>query len=85
MLEIYRDEIDKIDKEIISLYEKRLEVCRNISNYKKQNNMDIYNKERENIVIKNCLDNIINYENKDYVVNLIKFIMSESKVLQEKM
>lgn len=85
MLEIYRDEIDKIDKEIIGLYEKRLEVCRNISNYKKQNNMDIYNKERENIVIKNCLDNIINYENKDYVVNLIKFIMSESKVLQEKM
>lgn len=83
MLLNYRLEIDEIDKEIVKLYEQRLKVCKKIGEYKKVNNIEILNQNRENEVIENNLKNI-DKELEDYIKNLLIFMMNESKNYQNK-
>ena len=51
LLEDYRIEIDKIDREITKLLEKRMNVSKAISKYKMENNMQIFHPDREKMVI----------------------------------
>ncbi|MFI3210904.1 MAG: chorismate mutase [Peptostreptococcaceae bacterium] len=83
MISKYRDEIDILDKEIIELYKKRLELSKKIGIYKIENNISVLNKEREEEVIsKNIKD--INDENLViYVKNILQFIMKESRNFQK--
>ena len=46
-LEKYRLEIESIDEQLIALICKRMEVSLKIGEYKKQNNVSIYNPKRE--------------------------------------
>ena len=52
-LDDYRAEIDVIDKELIKLFEKRMNVVLNVARYKKENNMEIFQNGREEEVINN--------------------------------
>ena len=40
-LDDYREEIDRIDEQIIELFSRRMEVARRISEYKKENGLNI--------------------------------------------
>ena len=42
-----RDEIDKIDREIVSLYEQRMEIAEGVAEYKINTGKKVFDKERE--------------------------------------
>jgi len=47
-LHSYREQIDKVDDELLRLFKDRMEIARKIGFYKKVNNLPIYNSAREN-------------------------------------
>lgn len=49
----YRDKIDNIDKKIVLLIDKRMDMARKISIIKKNNRLKIEDKQREKEVLKN--------------------------------
>lgn len=53
-----RNEINDIDKEIIKLFEKRMEIVETVAETKKINNISISDQEREAEIVKNALGNI---------------------------
>ena len=77
-----RNEIDNIDREIVSLLEKRFDVVLNIGQYKKENKIPIYDANREDMVVKTCISYL---KNKDYAKSIeviYKQIMNSSKELE---
>ncbi|ENZ02645.1 chorismate mutase [Clostridium thermobutyricum] len=81
-LDSYRKEIDSIDEKITELFEKRMDVVLKVANYKKENNLPIFHKGREELVIKKNVDRL---KNKDYSKELEKFfneMMGVSRELQ---
>lgn len=74
--------IDNIDSKIIKLFEERMETSLKIAKYKKENDLPIYNKKREDEVIANNLEKVKNKELKKYTEDLLKFLMDESKKYQ---
>ncbi|WP_346847361.1 MULTISPECIES: chorismate mutase [unclassified Clostridium] len=82
-LEQCRKEIDEIDKELINLFERRMDVAIRVANCKKENDLPIYDEERESKVIKKNVDNL---KNKNYDLLARRFflsIMELSRSLQE--
>ena len=79
-----RKEIDKIDKEIALLYNKRMDVISKINKIKKDNNLNIIDKEREDNLINENLK-YVKEEYKDYYISLEKHILKLSKDYQEKL
>lgn len=78
-----RDEIDRIDKELIRLFQERMEVVENVGKYKKAHNIPILNEEREKQVIeKNLLlmKDSLKKEGKEFLEDL----MSISRKYQQK-
>ena len=55
-----REEIDRIDAEIIALFERRMDTARAIGCIKLENSMDIKNESREEQVKENCRENCKN-------------------------
>ena len=47
-LDALRREIDNVDKELIALFTKRMDICAKIGDYKKENGLPVYDKAREN-------------------------------------
>lgn len=81
-LNLARNEINKIDKEIVFLLEKRFNVVMEIGKYKKENNIPVYDEEREKTVVNNCISYL---ENKNYsksIIDIYKQIMDSSKLLE---
>jgi monofunctional chorismate mutase len=50
-LDKLRDKINLIDKELVELIEQRMEIVTSIAEYKKKNNMEIHDSNREKVVI----------------------------------
>ena len=55
-----REEIDRIDAEIIALFERRMDTARAIGRVKRENNMAVKNQSREEQVKENCRKNCKN-------------------------
>lgn len=68
----YRNKIDEIDKEITRLFEERMDIVIKVGEYKKQNNLPVFNKAREDEVIEK---NIGYLNNKDYAEGLKQFLL----------
>ncbi|MGL5244564.1 MAG: chorismate mutase, partial [Sarcina sp.] len=66
-----REEIDKIDKELMKLFEKRMDIVLKVANYKKENNLPIFNREREDEVILKNLSRLNNLEIKPYAEDML--------------
>lgn len=82
-LDNYRKEIDKIDKELVEIFERRMDLANKVAEYKKENNLPIFNGAREEEVIEK---NIANLKNKKYDKILRKFfvnLMELSRSLQD--
>jgi len=83
-LQELRNKIDVTDKEILSLFMQRMELCKGVADYKKQHNMPVYQGGREKQVIDRikALTNDASIENGTSA--LFTTIMDISKLLQNK-
>ena len=82
-LEEIRSKIDQIDRKLIELIEERLEIVREVALYKKENNMKIFDRKREEEVVYKNLSNVKNEELKHYIEIILKDIMDSSKEYQK--
>lgn len=79
----YRDEIDILDKELVKIFEKRMEVSKKIALFKKNNNIYTLNKKREEEVIEKCKSLLTNNEIEGFLEEFYKNLMEISKKYQE--
>ena len=77
-----RKEIDNIDKELVKLFEKRMNVAINVAKYKIENNLPIFNEAREVEVIKKNVDRLNNKEYSKLTENFCNHLMALSRKLQ---
>lgn len=78
-----RTEINNIDEEIVHLLEKRFNIVIKIGQYKKENNIPVYDEEREKAVIKNCISYLINKGYSKGIEDIYRQIMNSSKELEK--
>ncbi len=81
-LDVLRKEIDIIDDEMRILFEKRMMVVREIGKYKKENNMPIFNPDREIDIINKNVSKLQDESLKSYYITFIQNIMDLSKKYQ---
>lgn len=77
-----RNQIDNIDKEMVELFEKRMEVVLNVAKYKMENNLPILNKGREEEVLSKNSDYLTNKELERYLKEFYIKLMDLSKDYQ---
>lgn len=77
-----RKEIDKIDEELVKLFEKRMNVARNVAQYKIENNMPIFNGSREAEVIEKNISRLNNKEYSKITEKFFNHLMELSRSLQ---
>ena len=81
-LEDYRREIDSIDRELIALFEKRMNVAIKVGEYKKERNLPIFNAKREEEVIEKNINLLNNREYSEITRNFFEKVMELSRSLQ---
>lgn len=84
-LENLREKIDAIDKEMIALFEKRMDIVADIAAYKIKNNLPVLNQNREDIIVSKVKSTVKNKDYADSAADLIKDIMEISKKFQQKL
>jgi chorismate mutase len=80
-----REEIDRIDREIIGLLRRRFEIVGEVARLKKETNTDIEDNEREAQIIENAKNEGRGEIDEAFVEELMGLVISESKKIQEKM
>lgn len=75
-----RKEIDNIDRQLVELFEKRMNIVTKVAEYKIENNIPILNSTREAEVIKK---NVERLNNKDYSQSTEKFFVDLMEVSRE--
>lgn len=81
-LQELRKEIDSIDKEMVKLFEERMEICKKVAEYKIETGKKVFDKEREQAKIKAVSELAHNQLNALGVGELFGQIMSISRKLQ---
>ncbi len=84
LLEI-RVQLDRIDRKIVELYQERLELCREVAEYKIANNKMVLDKEREEEKIRTVSQMANNDFNEMAIKELYCQVMSVSRKLQYQM
>lgn len=82
-LENCRVLIDNIDNLIIELYEKRMDVVKEVIKYKIENNIPITDFNRELSMLENNLKKIKNEDYKKYYKDVLEGYLKASKKMQE--
>lgn len=80
-----RDGIDDIDKDILSLFMKRMELCKGVADYKKANNMPVFQGGREQQVIDRIKELTADKRLENGTAALFTTIMDISKILQNRL
>lgn len=83
LLEI-RDKIDGVDKEIVRLFEERMDLCQGVAEYKIKNQMQVLDSAREQEKIKKILAVTENDAYRRNAGELFKQIMAMSRKMQYK-
>ncbi|MGY3777031.1 chorismate mutase [Helcococcus sueciensis] len=83
MLQEERNKIDEIDKQIVKLFEERMETASKIAKVKKENNMEIFDSSRENLVIEKVKSYLENKELEKYLEKFYLDLMGVSKDYQK--
>lgn len=81
-LDGWRSKIDEIDYEIIKLFQERMALVANIAKYKEENNLPIFQEDREKKVIEKNLKYVTNEDMKEYAEEFIHDLMNVSKKYQ---
>ena len=82
-LETLRSTIDKIDDQIIALFESRMAIVKDIGNIKKQSNSNILDSNREVVVLSRVKNQLKNQTLEPYVIELFETLMRVSKAYQK--
>ena len=85
-IEAKRDEIDKIDKELIKLLRQRFDLSKEIGKLKKEESLDNYDPKREDVIIENIvklLNNDMDMDKIDHVLAIYKELLIQSKNYQK--
>ncbi|MBD5225846.1 MAG: bifunctional 3-deoxy-7-phosphoheptulonate synthase/chorismate mutase type II [Bacteroidales bacterium] len=78
-LGLLRNQIDRLDDELLELLAKRMRVSRDIGRYKKEHNMPVLQPGRYNALMQQRVDNAVKLElNEDFVRNILASIHEES-------
>lgn len=80
-LSAIRAEIDKIDDELVKLFEKRTQLACDVARYKKENNMEVFQQGREQFILDKVQENVSD-EMKSSADIIFKTIMDLSKCRQ---
>ena len=81
-LDLYRQEIIEVDKQIARLLEERFEFVMKIGDYKREKNMPIQDLKRDEIVMKNATDSLKNDTYKKEIEKVFQNIIIISKSIQ---
>ena len=81
-LQHLRDQLDDIDEQIVHLYEKRMDICREVAEYKIENGKQVLDKEREKSKLQTLKAMASNAFYRHGVEELFEQIMSMSRKLQ---
>ena len=73
---------DKIDNEIAELYEKRMEVCRKVGEYKVKSGKKVFDRQREKEKLADVMSKVEGDFNKKGIQELYQQLMSMSRKLQ---
>lgn len=84
-LEECRNKIDEIDSKIIELYEQRMDVVKDVTKFKIENNMQILDSSRESAMLEKNLNKIKNEEYKKYYEDVLKGYLKASKDMQKEL
>ena len=82
-LEICRDLIDSIDNQIIELYVKRMEIVKEITKLKIENDLPVLDQNREKIMLEKNLEKIKDDEFKKYYKDVLEGFLKASKEMQK--
>ena len=77
-----RQEIDRIDREIIRLYGERMEISRRIGEYKREHQLPVTDPQREREVLERAGE-LAGAENAENVQALFRLLMAQSRARQE--
>ena len=79
-----RNNIDDIDKQILDLFMKRMELCKSVADYKKANDLPVFQGDREKQVIDRIKVLTNDRELESGTAALFTTIMDISKILQNR-
>ena len=82
-LEEARIKIDEIDSKIIELYEQRMNMVKDVIEYKIQNNIPILDSSREKIMLEKNLEKINSIEFRKYYKAVLEGVLKASKDMQK--
>ena len=77
-----RTEIDQMDKALLDLFQKRMNLCRQVAAYKKENHMPIFQESREQEILQK-MENLAQDDMKASARGFFTVIMDISKQLQQ--
>ena len=83
-LDEYRVEIDEIDREIVQLFEKRMETVLKVASYKKENGMEVLQSGREEVVLQKAVDNLNDKKYENDIREVFELLMRLSRESQKK-
>ncbi len=85
MIETARKKIDEIDNKLLQLLAERLEICKELGEYKKRHNLPIKNKEREEELLKGRTQEFkeLGFDDEIFVRELFGLIMKKSREVQK--
>lgn len=73
-LDELRQKINEIDRELVALYTKRLEVCREVGLYKKAHHLPVLDAAREKQVLRSKAELVQQPELRSYVTALFEHV-----------
>lgn len=82
MLEKQRNEIDELDKQLVALFEKRMNLVTEIGELKQKNQYPIFDESRELEVIERAVKRLENVDYEPYITCFFKDLMTVTKTYQ---
>lgn len=79
-----RNNIDRIDSELVKLFQERMEIAAQVAKYKQENNLPVFNREREREVL-NSVTARVSPEFEGYTKTLYETIFNLSRSYQKKL
>lgn len=83
-LEIIRQEIDKIDDQIVQLLEERMQLVEGVVAYKKASGKPILDTKREEVIFEKVRSRVSNKKYQDTIVATFSDILKRSRDYQDK-
>jgi len=77
--------INECDKELINIFKRRMSAARLVAEYKKENNLPILDKNREDLIIEKNINLLNDKELEKYYLEFFKSLLKVSKDFQTKL